>query len=100
MPVAVIGQFRLPPERMAEARAAMARVVTATRAEDGCLAYSYAEDMLDPGLIRVSELWASRAHLAAHFTAPHMARWQEERAALGMTERVVTAYELGAAETL
>ncbi|PKB25950.1 quinol monooxygenase YgiN [Novosphingobium kunmingense] len=100
MPVAVIGQFRLPPERLTEARGAMERVVTATLGEAGCLAYSYAEDVLDPGLIRVSELWESRAHLAAHFAAPHMARWQEERAALGLTGRQVTAYELGAAEAL
>lgn len=100
MALAVIGQFRLPVERLDEARGAMERVVTATRAEEGCLAYSYAEDVLDPGLIRVSELWESRAHLAAHFAAPHMKRWQDERAALGLTERVITAYELGTAETL
>ncbi len=100
MAVAVIGQFRLPPDRLAEARSAMGRVVTATLAEAGCLAYSYAEDVSDPGLIRVSELWESRAHLAAHFGAPHMAAWQAERTALGMTGRQITAYELGASETL
>lgn len=100
MPVAVIGQFRLPLERMAQARAAMERVVTATRAEAGCLAYSYAEDLLDPGLIRVSELWSSREHLTAHFRAAHMAAWQAERAELGMTGREITVYELGAAERL
>ncbi len=75
-------------------------LVTATLAEAGCLAYSYAEDVSDPGLIRVSELWESRAHLAAHFGAPHMAAWQAERTALGMTGRQITAYELGASETL
>lgn len=100
MTIAIIGEFRMPPERLAEARPAMERVVAATRAEDGCLAYSYAEDLLDPGLIRVSELWESRAHLAAHFAAPHMARWVEERAGLGLSGRQITAYELGAAEEL
>ena len=100
MPVAVIGEFRLPVERLAEARAAMERVVVATRAEAGCLAYSYAEDVLDPGLIRVSELWESREHLAAHFAAPHMKLWQVERDALGLSGRIITAYELGAAESL
>lgn len=98
--IAVLGHFRLPPERLAQAREAMARVVEATRAEDGCLAYSYAEDTLEPGLIRVTELWDSRAHLTAHFAAPHMKRWVEERAALGLTDRQIAAYELGEREQL
>jgi len=78
----------------------MARVIEATRAEPGCLAYSYAEDTLEPGLIRVTELWQSRAQLTAHFAAPHMARWVEERAALGLTDRQIAAYELGECEAL
>jgi quinol monooxygenase YgiN len=93
--IAVMGHFRLPPEQVEEARAAMARVIEATRAEPGCLAYSYAEDALDRGLIRVAELWESREQLTAHFEAPHMKRWIEERAAFGLTDRQIAAYELG-----
>ena len=63
MVAVVIGQFRLPPERMDQARAAMRKVMEATRAEAGCIEYNYAEDVLDPGLIRVSEVWDSSAHL-------------------------------------
>lgn len=73
MPVAVIGQFRMPPENMAAARPLMAKVMLATRAEDGCIEYNYAEDVLDPGLIRVSEVWESREQLAVHLKTPHMA---------------------------
>ena len=100
MALAVIGHFRLPRERIAEAREAMARVIEATRAEQGCIAYSYAEDALETGLFRVTELWESRAHLAAHFKAPHMLRWVEERAALGLFDRQIAAYELGEREGL
>lgn len=100
MPIAVIGQFRLPVERLDEARPVMRRVVAATRAEDGCIAYSYAEDLFDPGLIRVSELWHSREQLRVHFETAHMQRWIAERAELGLTERVITAYELGEGEAL
>ncbi|NJS15569.1 MAG: hypothetical protein HC788_14450 [Sphingopyxis sp.] len=32
-----------------------------------------AQDLLDPGLIRISESWADEASLVAHFSAPHMA---------------------------
>lgn len=94
----IAGQFRLPPERLDEARPMMARVIEATRAEAGCLDYSYAEDLLDPGLIRVSEAWQSRADLDAHFAAPHMQRWIEERAGLGLSGRDITLYTVAASE--
>lgn len=98
MRVGIIGSFRFPPERLDQARDAMHRVIEATRAEAGCIQYNYGEDVLDPGLIRVSELWESREHLTAHFAAPHMTTWQHERAALGLSERQITVYELGASE--
>jgi quinol monooxygenase YgiN len=78
----------------------MARVIAASRAEPGCLAYAYAEDVLEPGLLRVNEAWESRAALAAHFAAPHMQAWQRERAELGMSGREVTAYEVSGEEAL
>ena len=91
--IVVVGQFRLPAARMDEARPVMAKVMLATRAEAGCVEYNYAEDVLDPGLIRVSELWHSRAQLAAHMQTPHMALWVQERAGLGLTERSITVFE-------
>lgn len=98
--IVVLGEFRLPIENLAAGREAMARVVEATRSEAGCLAYSYAEDVIEPGLFRVSEQWESREALAGHFKAPHMKAWQRERADLGMTDRVVTAYEVSGVEPL
>jgi quinol monooxygenase YgiN len=100
MSVAVIGQFRMPPENMAAARPAMAKVMLATRAEDGCIEYNYAEDVLDPGLIRVSEVWASEPKLMAHLQTPHMAVWAEERTALGLSGRKITVYAVSNARAL
>ena len=51
----IVGTFRVPVDRLEEARPAMARVIAASRAEDGCDFYAFAEDLLEPGLIRVSE---------------------------------------------
>jgi quinol monooxygenase YgiN len=96
MAVLVVGQFRMPPENMAAARPLMAKVMLATRDEDGCIEYNYAEDVLDPGLIRVSEVWETRAHLTAHFQTAHMATWAEERAALGLSGRDIKVYEADA----
>lgn len=98
--ILVAGHFRLPAERLAEARPMMRRVIEETRREAGCLAYSYAEDVLEPGLIRVSEAWESAEALAAHFATPHMRRWQEERAPLGLSDRDIVRYEVTSAERL
>jgi len=96
----VVGSFRLPPEACEAGREAMARVIAASRAEPGCIAYAYAEDVAEPGLFRVSEAWESRDALSLHFDAPHMKQWQQERAALGMSDRRVAAYSVTDEETL
>ena len=96
--IAVLGSFRFPEEARGEARPLMRAVVEATLAEPGCSAYSYAEDVAEPGLFRVTELWDGRDALAAHFEMPHMKAWVEQRAALGFFDRDISVYEVGAAE--
>ena len=98
--VVVIGEFRLPPERLDEARAMMRKVVNATRAEAGCMSYAYGEDVLDPGLIRVSEAWESADHLTAHLATPHMQVWAEERAGLGLSGRQITRYDVSGSQAI
>lgn len=89
------GTIRLPPANLAQARPIMRATVEASRAEDGCLHYSYAEDVLDPGLIHVSERWRDRAALDRHFQAPHLAQWRATWPALEIGERNLVAYEVG-----
>lgn len=98
--VIVDGSFRLPLESRQAAGRAMERVIAASRSEDGCIAYAYAEDVLEPGLFRVSEAWTSREALTAHFETPHMQAWRKERAELGMTERDVRVYAVSGEEAL
>lgn len=96
--IAVLGTFRLPVDTQAEAVVAMREVVAATLQEAGCRAYAYAQDVTDPELFRVTELWDSREALGAHFAAPHMVRWVEQRAALGFHDRRITLHEIGEGE--
>lgn len=91
----ITGSFRFPPENMDEARLAMATMLTASRTEQGCVLYAFAEDVLDPGLIRVSELWSDKAALAAHAATPHMAEWRAAGAGLGISGRDISLYEVG-----
>ena len=98
--LAIIGHVRVNPDKIEATRPAMRVQIEATLAEDGCHAYSYAIDVLDPGLIRVNELWESREHLAAHFKMPHMAVWRAALADAGITERSLKAYPLGEPEEI
>ena len=93
--IVLIGTIRAPIEAMQALRGPMADVVAASRAEDGCIEYAYGEDMLEPGLIRVSEVWRDQAALDRHFTQPHMHAWRAARALLGVGGRRIFLYEAG-----
>lgn len=96
----IIGTVRLPPENLASARIIMQRMIEASRAEDGCADYVYAEDILQPGLIHVKELWRDRASLEKHFASSHIAHWRATWPELGITDRKLRLYEVGAPETI
>ncbi len=96
--ILVVGTVRLPPENIERARPAMAAMVAASRAEDGCVEYAYSFDLLEPGLVRVTEAWRDREALAAHFQTAHMAAWRAVFPALQITDRKLTLYEVGEAE--
>ena len=52
----IVGTVRLPADNLDRARPIMQRMAQASRAEEGCVEYGYAEDVFDPGLIHVKEL--------------------------------------------
>jgi len=94
----IIGTVRLPAVNLAMARPAMQRMVAASRAEPGCITYNYAEDLFDPGLIHISELWSDRAALDLHFATDHIAQWRSAWPELGITDRKLVLYEVGDAQ--
>jgi quinol monooxygenase YgiN len=100
MRIAVTGTFRIPPTGLDNFRPPMRQVIEMSRMEAGCIAYAYAEDVLEPGLIRVSELWESRECLDAHLAAAHMAEWRNQREELGMTERELIVHTVSGQEAL
>jgi quinol monooxygenase YgiN len=96
--VIIAGTVRVPPENIARFKPHMEKMLAASRAEDGCLTYSYAVDVAEPGLIRVFEAWRDRAAIEAHFQAPHMAEWRAAWPEFGVSDRQLKLYEI-AAET-
>lgn len=91
--IVIIGSFRVPPSMIDIVRPVMETMIKASRAEDGCIEYAYALDVLDEGLVRVSEKWRDRDALEAHFRTAHIAEWRAQISALAMSERELTAYE-------
>ena len=43
-----------------------ADAVRATRSEPGCIEYAFSADVIDPGLVRIFEIWESGDALTTH----------------------------------
>ncbi len=98
--IIVAGTVRIDPSRRDAAREVMERMITASRAEDGCIEYSYAVDVLDPSVIRVYEVWRDRESLQAHFRTPHLQAWREAWHGFGITDRKLQLFEVASASPL
>ena len=91
--VIVMGTVKLAADKLESAKPAMRRMVAASRAEPGCIAYAYAQDLLDPATMHVAEQWRNRAALTEHFATPHMAEWRGVMGELGLTGRDLKVFE-------
>ena len=90
----ISGIFRLAPESRDKALEIAAVMAKASRAEDGCHAYSFYTDIEDQNTIRIFEEWESDDALKAHFNTPHMKVFQAGMAKLTIRERQVKRYEV------
>ena len=52
-------------------------ILTAVRAEEGCLAYDYYFSAQDENIVLLVERWESDAHVRVHLTQPHMAQLRQ-----------------------
>ena len=98
--IIVAGTFRVPEEKIPELMPIARATLAATRKETGCIAYSYAFDVEDRGLVRVYEEWETRAHLDAHLKQPHMGPWRAKLAEIGASGRNLKSYEATEAASL
>lgn len=100
MTVIIAGTVRVPPANLPSLKPHMEAMLAASRAEDGCLTYSYAEDVAEPGLIRVFEAWRDQAAIDVHFGTAHMAAWRAAWPAFGVSDRQIFAYEIASQRAL
>ena len=69
----VLAKAQVGEGAMEPAMAAIAEMVAASNAEEGCIAYAFTQDVLQPQVLHIVEKWQDEAALAAHFATPHMA---------------------------
>lgn len=96
----IAGTVRVPAENLAGLLPHMTAMLTASRAEEGCIEYSYGEDVADPGLVRVFEVWRDQAALDAHFQSEHMKTWRAAWPGFGVSDRKLFAYEVASQRPL
>lgn len=73
---------------------AIAKMETATRAEEGCETYAFSVDISDDTTIRVIERWRSLDDIKAHMTSPHMAEFNKAMGAIRPKGLDIKAYEI------
>ncbi len=68
--------------------------VQRTRKKAGCIAYAFAADVSDPGIIRLSEAWRDLKSLEAHLADDEFQAVQQETVKLRILERNVQRYKV------
>ena len=92
MTVILAGTVRFDPAKLPASRERMKAMMRLSRAEDGCIEYVYSEDLNEPGLIHIFEIWRDDEALHAHHNAPHFLQWRADRETLGMSDRNMTRH--------
>lgn len=94
--IQINGTIQLAPGTVAnnpETVEAIKAMVAASRAEDGCYTYTFAQDLSDPDVLIIYERWRDREALAAHGASAHMAEFQKVMAANPPVGRDLRIYE-------
>ncbi|MEP3420228.1 MAG: putative quinol monooxygenase [Erythrobacter sp.] len=89
----VLAEATMGEGALDKTRAAMATMLEASRAEEGCVSYAYAIDVLDPSKLHIVEKWVDEAALAFHFQTPHMAAFQGALASVDVKITELAKYQ-------
>lgn len=92
--IVVVVEVKIESGAAIQAKAAIAKMETATRAEEGCETYAFSLDINDDTTIRVIERWRSLEDIRQHMASPHMAEFNKAMAAIRPKGLEVKAYEI------
>jgi quinol monooxygenase YgiN len=91
--IVVTGYIKVAPkDREAFVKMLQAHVPRVRR-KDGCIAYAFAADVLDPDVVRMSEAWRDLQSLEAHLADEEFQGVLKELAHIEFIERRVQRYD-------
>ena len=91
--IQINGMIKLGRPLDAATRKALVEMVRASRAEDGCIDYSFASDLADPDTLVLFERWRDRQALDAHGKSAHMEQFRQVMAANPPEKRDLRMYQ-------
>lgn len=89
--IIVSGRVVVKAGALQKLRPVMQAMLSASRAEPGCIEYYYGPDMSDPNAFLVLEKWESWDALDAHFGTPHLKAWRAALNGAGLVSRELVA---------
>ena len=98
MTVLINGTVDIKADERAEALAAAAELIPATRAQKGCKHYVWSADPTSDTRIYVYENWASSEDLNAHLSGPYYAKMLAILGKFGILDTMVTKFKIAIEE--
>ena len=92
----VIAELRVKPEKKAELFLLAKELISATRAEEGCISYSLLDDPYNDCACAFVEEWVDKQALERHFGTPHIRAWRQNSAELLDAKPVIKLYQADA----
>jgi quinol monooxygenase YgiN len=92
--IVVVGYIRVAPADRDNFINVLQLHVPRVREKDGCIAYSFSADFLDPNVVRVSELWQDLRSLEEHLASEEFLSTLNELSQVEFLERSVQRYDV------
>ena len=98
--IALAGTVRIQPGKRDAALPHIRAMVAASRAEPGCLKYSFAFDVSDDHLVHIFEVFESTDAREYHRHSPHMHAWRAAWTEAGVGDRDMMEYDVFASRKI
>lgn len=90
--ILVTGTIDIDPANRDAFIEAVSSLMADTRAEDGCVAYTFSADLHDKGRFHVSEQWRDAAASDAHGASPHFLAFMGRMGEFGVRGATITKW--------
>lgn len=98
--IALAGTIRIAAGHREKALPHIRAIVAASRAEPGCIAYSFSFDVNDDHLVHIFEVFRDAEAREAHRHMPHMKTWREAWSDAGIGDRRMREYEIASSKDI